>query len=52
MYKYREFLIEKSDNGWIVTYCGDEIVCNSVEHAKRTIDELYEYEERNIVLYG
>ena len=45
--EYRGLVIFRGLYGgdeYVVSYCGDDIYCESYEHAKKTIDEIIEYE--------
>ena len=43
--EYRGFEIEKWHNGYIVTWCGDEVYCETVEAAERTLDRFLDEDE-------
>lgn len=43
--EYRGFEIEKYHNGYIVTWCGDEIYCETIPAAEKQIDEFLESED-------
>jgi len=42
---YRGYDIDKHRDGWIVELAGDEIYCNTIEEAQKTIDEYLDEEE-------
>lgn len=45
--EYKGYMIEPSmfSDGFTVNYAGDEIICDTVEDAKKTIDELIEFDK-------
>lgn len=51
---YREYEIEKESFGYVVHYCGDDVVFNTRKEAKEFIDEIHteiEYEPNDHYFY-